>query len=76
MSDEVTTECSICGHIPGPFKGCEVGCDGNPRFTQSRAFTQSEERLNARSDPDRYGRTGNVNPKIVSLPGSGSPGQT
>jgi hypothetical protein len=69
---EPTTECSICGHVPGPFADCEI-CHGNTTFTQSRAFTRTEESRGAKGDPERYSRTGNVSPKIVMVPGSFDP---
>lgn len=69
---EATTECKICGHVPGPFPECTT-CHGNGGI-QSRAYTRTEEVQGALSDPERYGRTGNVNPKIVDLPGSFQPG--
>ena len=67
---DATTECAICGHVPGPFEGCTT-CHGKARV-QSRAFTRTEETQGAQSDPDRYGVGGNVNPKIINLPGSDS----
>lgn len=65
---EATTECATCGHVPGPFEACTT-CHGRAQV-QSRAFTRTEEQRGANSDPGRYGSGGNVNPKIVSLPGS------
>lgn len=67
-SPEATTECAICGHVPGPFPDCTT-CHGKAQV-QSRAYTRTEEQRGAQSDPDRYGPGGNVSPKVVSLPGS------
>lgn len=72
VQPEAHTECSICGHVPGPFAGCET-CHGNKQFIQSRAYTRSEEIKGAEADPERYSRTGNVAPKIVNVPGSFNP---
>lgn len=69
---EATTECSICGRVPGPAPECEI-CHGNQSFTRQRQFTLSEERRGRETDPERYSRTGNVSPKVVNLPGSFNP---
>jgi hypothetical protein len=68
-------ECSICGRDGGPYEGCPAGCNGNPRFIQSRSFTLTEERqgLNPKKDSERYGLAGDVSPKIVVLPGGADP---
>lgn len=69
-------ECSMCGKDGGPTPDCEL-CRGNERFRQSRAFTISEERQGKNPDAnrDRYGPYGDVNPKIVVLPGGWDPRQ-
>lgn len=64
---DATTECAVCGHVPGPFPECST-CHGSAK-TQSRAYTRTEEQQGASSDPDRY-KGGNVNVEVVSLPGS------
>ena len=69
---EATTECATCGHVPGPYEDCGI-CHGNGQV-QTRAFTLTEERRKSDNDPDRYGRTGAVGPKIANLPGSGGLG--
>lgn len=75
MSEEnAEVECSICGKVGGPYVGCDL-CNGNRQFVQSRAFTRTEEAQGRKTDPERYSRTGNVSPKIVSLPGSFTPDQ-
>lgn len=66
--NEPTTECSICGHVPGPFQGCLV-CHGNETFIAPRAFTLTEER----AKPKDESRTGDIGPKTVNLPGSFDP---
>lgn len=71
--EEPTTECGVCGRVPGPFPDCEL-CHGNAKV-QSRAFTRTEEQQGAKSDPDRYSRTGNVSPTIVVVPGGFDPSQ-
>lgn len=70
---ESVIECSMCGRAGGPTSVCEI-CHGNGG-TQERAYTRTEESQGKGKDPSRYGRTGNVSPKIVSLPGSFSPDQ-
>lgn len=70
--EEPTTECSICGLVPGPQPGCEI-CHGNQTFVRDRQYTLTEQRRGQEVDPDRYSRTGNVGPKIVNLPGSFNP---
>lgn len=69
-------ECSMCGLDGGPDPGCEL-CHGNKRFLQERNFTLSEERqgLNPERGKDRYGPTGDVNPRIVVVPGGYNPAQ-
>lgn len=67
-------ECSMCGKDGGPIPECDL-CHGNQRYRQSRAFTQSEERQGLNPNHDRYGRTGDVSPKIVVLPGGFDPRQ-
>lgn len=69
---EATTECTICGRVPGPVPACET-CHGNRTFTGPRQFTLTENRKRQADDPDRYSRTGNVGPTVVSLPGSFNP---
>lgn len=68
-------ECSMCGRDGGPAPDCEL-CLGNKRFIQSRSFTRTEEQqgLNKEEAARRYGRTGDVNPRIVQLPGGVLPG--
>jgi hypothetical protein len=74
-SEEPDTECSVCGHVPGPYADCDI-CHGNKTFVQKRHYTLTETQQ-GKGDPNegRYGRTGNVGPKIVSLPGSFTPHQ-
>lgn len=83
MTDEVKQrqeasewECSICGVDGGPQEGCDL-CHGQERFRQTRSFTLSEERqgLNPKAKKGRYGRTGDVNPRLVVLPGGHDPSQ-
>lgn len=69
---EGTTECSVCGRVPGPFPECEI-CHGNTGFTRQRQYTLTESRRRDEVDPGRYSRTGNVGPTIVTLPGSFNP---
>lgn len=74
-SQEVSQwECGMCGRDNGPVAECEL-CHGNQRFVQSRAFTTSEERQgkNPDANQDRYGPYGDVNPRIVVLPGGFDP---
>jgi hypothetical protein len=69
-SEEQTTECSVCGFVPGPHPSCSI-CHGNRAFFRTRQYTRSEEvRGDAPEKDDRYSRTGDVSPKIVNLPGS------
>lgn len=70
-------QCSMCGRDGGPVPECDL-CLGNQRFVQSRAFTLTEERqgLNTDEAARRYGRTGDVNPRIIQLPGGFVPGGT
>lgn len=74
MSEEKENlvECSICGHDGGPYPAC-LTCKGNRHYVQSKAYTLTEERQKAAVNPQRYGRTGAVSPKIITLPGSGDP---
>ena len=77
MSEQVKQseiECSMCGRDGGPTVECEL-CKGAPRFAQKRHFTLSEERqgLNKEERSERYGRYGDVSPRIVDLPGSFNP---
>jgi hypothetical protein len=67
-------ECSMCGRDGGPDIGCEL-CRGNQTFRQTRSFTLSEERqgLNPEGEKKRYGPYGEVNPRIVVLPGGFDP---
>lgn len=65
---DTNVECSVCGMVGYPPPGCGI-CNGNAR-PQSRAFTRTEENQGKGGDNSRYGRTGNVSPKIVDLPGS------
>ncbi len=69
----VLWECSLCGHDGGPMPDCDL-CHGNQHYCQTKAYTLSEERRMAAANPERYGRTGAVGPKIASVPGSGNPG--
>jgi hypothetical protein len=72
-SAEPTTECSICGFVPGPVPACNV-CHGNRSFIKPRQYTRSEElQGKGKSDPDRYGPEGDTNPRIVHVPGSFNP---
>lgn len=69
-------ECSLCGRAGGPYVGCAAGCNGNPRYIQSRSFTLTEERQGKNPDSkSRYGPTGDVGPKIVVVPGGHDPRQ-
>lgn len=60
---DTNIECSLCGRNGGPFVGCPRGCNGSPRFIQSRANTLSEERSGRRPTESRYGDDGAVGPK-------------
>lgn len=75
MSDQTEqlyeVECGTCGRTGNPPPECEL-CHGNAPV-QKRAYTRSEEIRGLGKDEARYGRTGNVSPKIVSLPGSMPP---
>lgn len=74
--DEATTECSVCGFVPGPHPGCTI-CHGNLSFIQKRHYTRSEEQQGkGNNEPDRYGLDGNTNPRIVDLPGSFNPARS
>lgn len=66
-------ECSTCGLVGYPPPECDL-CHGTARV-QSRAYTRSEEIRGQGKDETRYGRTGDVSPKIVKLPGSANPHQ-
>jgi hypothetical protein len=65
-------ECSLCGRDGGPVEGCTYGCQGNPRYTQSRAYTLSQERSGRAPQTDRYGDQGQVGPKTKSPLWTGS----
>ncbi len=67
-------ECSICGRDGGPNVSCQI-CNGQQRYAQKRHFTLTEERqgMNQEERSNRYGQYGEVNPKIVNLPGSFNP---
>lgn len=65
---EPNVECSVCGLVGKPPVGCDM-CHGTAPI-QSRAYTRTEENQGKGKDDSRYGRTGNVSPKIVQLPGS------
>ncbi len=66
-------ECSMCGRDGGPVAECQL-CFGSPRFIQKRHFTLTEERAGKNPDAKkRYGPTGDVNPKVVVLPGGFDP---
>lgn len=69
-------ECSMCARDGGPVESCDL-CKGASRFRQSRSFSLSEERqgLNPDAGKKRYGPTGDVNPRIVVLPGGYDPRQ-
>jgi hypothetical protein len=70
---EPEIECSVCGFAGQPPLACEI-CRGTAKV-QSRAYTRTEENQGKGKDETRYGRTGNVSPKIVNLPGSANPTQ-
>jgi hypothetical protein len=69
MVEEI--ECSVCGREGQPPKECKI-CHGNAQ-TQSLAYTLSDHRANRAPKEDRYGDTGTLGPKIVTLPGSALP---
>jgi hypothetical protein len=73
-SAEDLYECGMCGIPGGPQEDCEL-CNGSSRFLQKRHFTLSEERMGKNKDENasRYGRMGDVMPRIVNLPGTANP---
>lgn len=69
-----TIECAHCGIVGGPAPDCTL-CKGNKTYVQERHFTLTEERKGENPHKgDRYGRHGEVGPKIVVLPGGAMPG--
>lgn len=71
-----TVECSMCGVVGGPEAGCDL-CHGSSRYRQARHFTLTEERQGKNPNAnDRYGRYGEVGPKIAIVPGGAVPGST
>lgn len=80
MSDQVqsqpepTTECTICGLVPGPSASCTT-CHGNQSFIGPRQFTLTEERQRRATQASGTILDEGVGPRIVALPGSANPNQ-
>lgn len=79
MPDQVSPvsefECGMCGIDGGPRPECEL-CHGSVRYRQKRHFTLSEERQGLNPNPgNRYGRNGEVGPRIAVVPGGMDPGK-
>lgn len=59
MSDEVKTECGLCGREPGPMKGCST-CQGNQQYLATRQYSLSDHRAMRVPQEDRLH---DVNPR-------------